>query len=352
MFYNSRTVAILIGLTVAILTTSFLGLQKNVPIEAFIITFSVSLASAFMLTYVSLEYFVFSEISKIFGQLEKFKRKDLNKLKKNIYRSNNPLKQINEEINALAFESQQEINELKKLANFRREFLADISHELKNPIFAAQGYIHTLLDGAKDDIDVRDKFLLKAAKTLDDLDVLVHDLISISQIESGELKMHMSPVNLVELCEQVYTSYEDRAKEKKISLNFDKKNPASVIVSADIKWLKQVMNNLVENAINYGNEKGNVSIKFEETKSKVIVSVTDDGPGISPEHHKRIFERFYRVEKSRNKGKGGTGLGLAIVKHIVDAHDSKIKLESSEGKGTTFNFMLKKYVHPDSNDHK
>jgi two-component system, OmpR family, phosphate regulon sensor histidine kinase PhoR len=342
MLYKSVNVAFVIGLLVSVITTVFLTLVPNTPFYAFIVTFSLSFGATFVITYFSLEFLVFDEIQTIIKQLDKFRKKEATKLKKNVTNSSNPLKELKQGISDMASTNQQEIDELKKLANFRREFLADVSHELKTPIFSAQGYIHTLLDGAIDDVEVRDKFLQKAAKTLDDMDVLVHDLISISQIESGDLKMHFVATDLIALCKDIYYKYEEKANSKKVTLNFEKKSNNPPPVLADPKWLKQVMSNLVENAINYGKEKGTVIIKFSETKGKVMIFVKDDGPGIALEHQKRIFERFYRVEKSRNKEKGGSGLGLSIVKHIIEAHDSKIKLESEEGKGTTFIFALKK----------
>jgi two-component system, OmpR family, phosphate regulon sensor histidine kinase PhoR len=342
MLYKSVNVAFVIGLLVSVITTAFLTLVPNTPIFAYIVTFVLSFGATFVATYFSLEFLVFDEIQTIIKQLDKLRKKDVTKLKKTVTNSSNPLKELKQGITEMASINQQEIDELKKLANFRREFLADVSHELKTPIFSAQGFIHTLLDGAINDENVRDKFLQKAANTLDDMDVLVHDLISISQIESGDLKMHYEPTDLINLCKEVYYKYEEKALKKNVTLNFEKKSNNPSLVLADPKWLRQVISNLVENAINYGKEKGTVTIKFSETKGKVIILVKDDGQGIAPEHQKRIFERFYRVEKSRNKEKGGSGLGLSIVKHIIEAHDSKIKLESEEGKGTTFSFALKK----------
>jgi len=225
---------------------------------------------------------------------------------------------------------------------FRREFLADVSHELKTPIFAAQGFIHTLLDGAMDDVKVRDKFLQKAAKSLDGLDALVKDLVALSQMETGQIKMHKERVDLrlitLEVCEQL----ENKAVLRNIGLKIKPDQMRHAWVKADNQRINQVMSNLIENAIKYGKEDGKVIIHFEEEKKHFIISVRDNGSGIPPEHLPRIFERFYRVDKSRSKEKGGTGLGLAIVKHILNAHGAKITVASKADKGTTFTFKLDK----------
>ncbi|ODS82974.1 MAG: two-component sensor histidine kinase, partial [Cytophagaceae bacterium SCN 52-12] len=237
---------------------------------------------------------------------------------------------------------QKEIEELRRMEQFRREFLADVSHELKTPVFSAQGFIHTLLEGAMDDEQVRERFLVKAAKSLERLDILVKDLVSLSQLESGETTMVPEKVNMAELTAEIFERLEKIAKQRDVTLKIKPERLTSVWVLADKQRIDQVMVNLISNAIKYNNDGGKVVVLFEEDKKNFTISVRDNGPGISQEHIARIFERFYRVDKSRSRDLGGTGLGLAIVKHILNAHGTTITVMSQVGKGTNFSFKLPK----------
>jgi two-component system phosphate regulon sensor histidine kinase PhoR len=342
MLFSPKGIAFVLAGSVAIITTAFLSLIRDTPGSALFVAFSIAFASSFLLFYFSLEFLVFREINKIFSLIDKVKKKDFKLPRKQIVIDTNPLKRLNEEIFAYATRKQQEIDELKKLETFRKEFLANVSHELKTPIFAAQGFIHTLIDGAIDDKNVRDKFLDKAAKSLDGLDALVKDLLTLSQMETGDIKMHYEKFDIGHLTSEIFEQLEEKAEAKRVHLKFEKKLHEPVWAYADRHRISQVMTNLVENAIKYGREDGKVAVFFDTDKEHLSVSVKDDGPGIEPEHLKRIFERFYRVEKSRSKEQGGTGLGLAIVKHIIEAHKSKVSVTSKMGKGTIFTFKLEK----------
>lgn len=303
-----------------------------------VVCFVICFATSFLLIFVSLEFLIFRELNKIQKVIENLNKKELkNSIKKIKYNSSfNPLKKITSEIFFFANRKQEEVEELKKLENYRREFLADISHELKTPLFAAQGFVHTLLDGAMDDEEVREKFLKKAAKSLDGLNMLVQDLLLLSQIETGEMKMQISSFDIQKLAFEVIEQLEHKAEKKDVKLKL--KSPVNLATKGDRMRIYQVIVNLVDNAIKYGGSV--VEIELEKEKEYVLVSVHDNGAGIQPEHLKRIFDRFYRIEKSRNKDKGGTGLGLSIVKNVLDAHDSKIQVFSKIGKGTTFTFKL------------
>jgi two-component system, OmpR family, phosphate regulon sensor histidine kinase PhoR len=342
MLFNSKFISLLLGLAITIFTAIlyfFFGGDMEKITSISLITFISSTASIFAV----LELFVFREIKQIYELLEKIKRKDYNiNVSYADEDTSNPLILIKKEIGDFAENKQKEINELKKLETFRREFLADVSHELKTPIFAAQGFVHTLIDGAINDFEVRDRFLSKAASSLDGLNVLVEDLITISQLEIGEIKMQYSNFDIYKLTEDIFEQLEKTAKDRGVKLKFYKYSPKSSYVYADKVRIGQVMTNLIVNAIKYGKEKGTVLVSFSIDGNEVFVSVKDDGPGIEERHLKRIFERFYRIEKSRSKDKGGSGLGLAIVKHILEAHHSKISVYSKQGEGTIFSFMLKK----------
>lgn len=342
MLFSPKGISFVLAGSVAIITTAFLSLVNDTHGTALFVAFSIAFASSFLLFYFSMEFLVFREINKIFSLIDKVKKKDFKLPRKRIEFDTNPLKRLNEEIFAYATRKQQEIDELKKLETFRKEFLANVSHELKTPIFAAQGFIHTLIDGAIDDRNVRDKFLDKAAKSLDGLDALVKDLLTLSQMETGDIKMHYEKFDLKHLTLEVFEQLEEKAKAKQIQLKYEKKTDSPIWAYADKHRISQVMTNLRDNAIKYGREEVKVVVSFDNEKENLHVSVKDDGPGIEPEHLKRIFERFYRIEKSRSKEQGGTGLGLAIVKHIIEAHKSKVSVTSKIGKGTIFSFKLEK----------
>ena len=230
------------------------------------------------------------------------------------------------------------LDELVKKSDLRRQFIADVSHELKSPLFSAQGYVHTLLDGAVKDKEVRTKFLKKAARNLDYLDVLIQDLLTLSQIESKAIRMFSDHFDMVALANEVLDDRESKAANAGISLscNYEK---LALIAYGDYTRITQVLTNLVNNGINYNSKGGNVSINIKENHGGVRVSVTDDGEGIDKEYHDKIFNRFFRIDKSRTVKKS-TGLGLAIVKHILENHNSVIHLESELGKGSTFSFIL------------
>lgn len=350
MLLNARAVALLLAICIATITTAFLSLIEGVTHMALLVTFVLGFASSYLLTYITLEFFIFREINNIYEVLNKLKKKEVSLSEEEIGHSLNPLKRINQEIYSYASDKQREIEELKRLAVFRREFLADVSHELKTPIFAAQGYIYTLLDGAVKDKSVRTKFLKKAAKSLDGLDLLVQDLLTLSQLEIGQIKMHFVYFDLVRVIQDVIDQVEGKAEKKGIELRLNDRVPEQMWVWADKQRIQQVIMNLVSNAIKYSKDlpeqpeeaDGWVEIGLKEEEERVKVSVKDNGRGIPEEHLNRIFERFYRVEKSRSKSSGGTGLGLAIVKHILEAHNTKVNVKSAVGKGSTFSFFLKK----------
>lgn len=252
--------------------------------------------------------------------------------------------QIIPEINRLLEEweknKEDEIVQLKKLETFRKEFLSNVSHELKTPIFSVQGYIHTLIDGGIDDPDVNIHYLNKASRSLDRLIAIVEDLESISKFESGNLNLEVRIFDICDLCRDVMDSLEMKARERKVTLESQPNLNKQVYVNADKERIRQVLVNLVVNSIKYGMEGGKTSIAVDDSADPVIVHVEDNGIGIGKEHLPRLFERFYRVDKSRSREQGGTGLGLAIVKHIIEAHNQKVSVTSEVGKGTVFSFTL------------
>ena len=341
---NSKAISLLFGLIVGVISTfSAYILAEMEPTKLGSITI-ISFASSTLLFAIITEYLFDRKIALIYKSFDKLKKKEFDDLEydDSIINSINPLRGINNQITSYAKLKQLEIDELKRLEEFRRDFLQDVSHELKTPIFSAQGFIHTLIDGAIEDERVRSKFLRKAAKSLDYLDLLVRDLLTISQMESGEIRMKKETFCINELINETIEQLEPRASKNKITLiNENLKGSEKILVVADYYRIYQVLKNLVTNAIKYSDQGTSVTVLIKKRKKVATIEVNDQGKGIAKNHRKRVFERFYRVEKSRSKERGGTGLGLAISKHIIEGHKTKIKLKSKVNFGSTFSFNLK-----------
>ena len=236
-----------------------------------------------------------------------------------------------------------EFSEMKKLESFRREFIGNLAHEIKTPLFTSQSYILTLLDGAIKDENVNIKYLKTASKAIDRLNLIVKDLDLITKIESGESILNKNKFDIINLTENVFEMLEFTAKKKKIKLTVNKDKGLETKVIADKEKIEQVLTNLIDNSIKYGTDNGTTEIVIQSlNEDKIIVRVTDNGVGFKKENYTRIFERFFRVDRSGSRSAGGSGLGLAIVKHIIDAHDEKIYVESEFGVGSEFSFTLEK----------
>ena len=236
-----------------------------------------------------------------------------------------------------------EISEMKKQETFRREFIGNLAHELKTPLFTSESYILTLLDGAIDDDEVNKKYLKIAGKAIHRLNLIVKDLDLITKIESGESEIQRTDFDIINLAQNTFEMLEITASKKNIKLLLEFNDKLPLIVNADNEKIQQVLTNLIENSIKYGKENGTTELVIQElTENKIIVRVTDNGLGIEEKHFNRLFERFYRVDQSGSRKGGGSGLGLAIVKHIIDAHDEKIYIESEFGVGSEFSFTLEK----------
>tara|TARA_B100001094_G_C18081983_1_gene745695 strand:- start:103 stop:1182 length:1080 start_codon:yes stop_codon:yes gene_type:complete len=235
-----------------------------------------------------------------------------------------------------------EIESLKKAEEYRKEFVGNVAHELKTPLFSIQGYISNLLDGAFRDKELLKKYLKKADKSIERLTFIVKDLDLITQIESATLVLKKTSFDIVKLVEEIIDHLEINATKKKIKLVFDKDYNLPITVFADKTRIEQVLTNLISNSINYGSDKGTTEISFDISSDKLLIKVTDNGDGISEENMPRLFERFFRVDISRSREHGGSGLGLAIVKHIIDAHNENIFVQSNPGIGSEFSFTLQK----------
>jgi len=234
-----------------------------------------------------------------------------------------------------------EIKSLTERDSFRRDFLGNLAHELKTPLFTVQGYILTLIEGAVNDKEIRTKYLERANKGVERLAAVIKDLDMIAKLENDGMKINRTVFNILELVQNVFDMFEMKAKKRNITLKFDRIYEFPVFVKADTQKIEQVLINLVINSIKYGKPNGHTIIAVDTyNEEKFIVRVNDNGEGIKQQHLSRLFERFYRVDQSRSREQGGSGLGLSIVKHIVEAHDETILLKSTYGEGSEFSFTL------------
>ncbi|MCF8335024.1 MAG: sensor histidine kinase [Bacteroidales bacterium] len=296
--------------------------------------------AVYIVVYYMLNSFIFEKINPIYKTIhqknipEKDLRRDLEE--KDIIR------EVNDEVINWARNKTREIAQLKQMARYRKEFLGNVSHELKTPIFTIQGYVLTLLDGAIDDPEINKKYLKKAEKNINRMISIVEDLEAITKLESGELTLNYETFDIVSLMKDVFETQELKAKEKDTRLTFDSKYDKPIKVYADKERIFQLASNLIVNSINYGKNNGKTTVSFMDMGDNILIEVTDNGLGIEQKDIPRIFERFYRVDKSRSREQGGTGLGLAIVKHVIEAHNQTINVRSTPGKGSSFAFTLSK----------
>jgi two-component system phosphate regulon sensor histidine kinase PhoR len=251
---------------------------------------------------------------------------------------------VNSQVMRWAEDKKEEIDQLKSLEIYRREFLGNVSHELKTPIFNIQGYVLTLLDGGLEDPHINREYLLRTEKSINRMINIVEDLENISKFEAGELKLELTRFDILTLVKEVFEFLEITAAKKNIKFHFDKNYEKAVFVNADKEKIRQVLINLLDNSIKYGNDDGNTKVSFFDMDENILVEVTDNGLGVSQQDIPRLFERFYRTDKGRSREQGGTGLGLSIVKHIIEGHRQTINVRSSIGVGTTFAFTLKKGI--------
>lgn len=298
---------------------------------------------SFVLTFVviqwRIEQFIYLRIKKLYDDLTILQSSAIN-----TGPVTTDMKTLTAEIEKFAQEKKLEIDGLKVREQYRKDFLGNISHELKTPLFMIQGYILTLLEGAVDDKKVAKKYLQRAAKGVDRLTYIIKDLDLITKFEAGNLTVDPEAFDAVDLVRSVFEMLEMRASKKNITLTFDMEYQQPIMVWADAEKIQQVLTNLIVNAIKYGHEDGTIEVSIEDlVKSKVIIRITDNGEGIAKEHIPRLFERFYRVDKSGSRKEGGSGLGLSIVKHIIEAHGEKIYVESVLGVGSEFSFTLEKH---------
>ncbi len=310
-------------------------IQWNWVVAGLIISF---ITSGTLLLFVNI--FLFKKVDQLLTTVKNFRlQSDIPH--PNIEYSSNSIYNLDLEILAWADDRKNEIERLKKLEVYRKEFLGNVSHELKTPIFNIQGYVLTLLDGGLEDASINRNYLGRAEKSVDRMITIIDDLEAISQLETGELHIEPERFDITALTKDVVDAQELKATTKGIMLSLPE-DIKPIFVVADRFRIRQVIVNLIVNSVKYGKEYGETQIRFYDSGDNISVEIADNGIGIAKEHLSRLFERFYRVDKSRSREQGGTGLGLAIVKHIIEAHSQTIKVASTEEIGTVFSFTLKK----------
>lgn len=343
LFKKSYKFALRSALYITIILTLFLCFLLLIFQEKFNLLFLISASLAiftacFFVIQLRVEKFIYKRIKRIYDDVSLLESSSLTSRT-----VTTDMSTLTTEIEKFAKDKKIEIDTLKIREEYRKDFLGNVSHELKTPLFTVQGYILTLLDGAADNKVLRKKYLQRASKGVDRLIYIVKDLDLITKLEVGDLNLEISEFNIVELIQSIFDLLEMKATKKEITLAFDMKYQNPILVKADKEKIQQVITNLLVNSIKYGHINGTTEVSVENLiKNKVIVRVTDNGEGIAKQNIPRLFERFFRVDKSGSREEGGSGLGLAIVKHIIEAHNERIYVESELGVGSEFSFTLEK----------
>jgi len=333
-------ISVFLSLFGMILAKYMLNLEQRSVLSFGLYFYLFSFGFSFLVLQYRVERFIYSRIKKIYDDVALLESSSF---------INQPIttdmETLSRKVKKFATDKKMEIEMLQVREQYRREFLGNVSHELKTPLFTVQGYIDTLLEGAMEDKNIRKKYLKRAEKGVERLIYIVEDLDMITKLESGDLHLEMSEFDLAELIQSVLDLLEMKAEKKKIKLELENSFGKHFIVKGDKDKLQQVVENLIVNSIKYGKEGGLTEVSIVNlTKRKLLVRITDNGEGVEQQYIPRLFERFFRVDKSGSRSEGGSGLGLATVKHIVEAHKQKIYVESEFGVGSEFSFTLDKAI--------
>ncbi len=321
-----------ISSTITIIFCLLLIILFNLDLNDYIVVL-ISVLISFMVSYFLIKKFFYEKIRVIYKSIYKFRgTSNIREL---------DIDNVEKEAEEWADAKEEELIQYKKDENYRREFLGNVSHELKTPIFNIQGYIQTLLDGGINDNEINMKYLKRTNKSVERMINIVEDLEVISRLETEQSELDIQSFNVVKLAEEVFEQLEMRASKMKVALEINNEAQTKM-VRGDRDKIQQVFMNLISNSIKYGKENGKTRVRFFDMEKNILIEVSDDGIGISEESLDRLFERFYRVDKNRSREIGGTGLGLAIVKHILEGHNQTINVRSTLGVGSTFSFILEK----------
>lgn len=336
--FAALTSALIVAVTVfALRAVNLLAISWAGLVILFLLVFVIDYAANFFFV----RYYIFRRIKLIYKVIHRQKLTGDFSTEK-ISMSSDVLAEAEREVYEWAQENSREYQAMEQLSTYRRRFLGDVSHELKTPIFNIQGFIHTLLDGAVNDPEINMKYLQRAARNVERLQAIVEDLEVINKLELGQMILDLREFDLFELVEEVFADLEMRAEERNIRFIFKDGASQHYKVRADKENIRQVLINLVQNSVKYGREGGVTKASFYDMETYILLEISDNGLGIATEHLPHVFDRFYRVDKSRSRDAGGTGLGLSIVKHIIEAHKQTINVRSTPGQGSTFGITLEK----------
>lgn len=344
--YSANRLALIYSVILTIFVMLLLGLTNlisdvGIVWDVAIIIALICSTLSFLLLRFLLQSFIYDRIKLIYKSIHN-RKEDRSKKSEKFTHNTDLISQVEEDVKSWAEEQENEMENMKQMNDYRKEFVGNVSHELKTPIFNIQGYTLTLLEGGLEDENINIKYLQKIEKNINRMITIVNDLDSITKLESGQLSLRIKPIDPLALSKDIVESIEDIYTEKNVSLEIFKHYEKSFNVLIDKEFIRQVISNLLINAIHYNNEGGFVKIELFEMDKNILIEVTDNGVGIPPEDISHVFERFYRVDKSRSLNSGGSGLGLAIVKHIIEAHGQTVNVRSTVGVGTTIAFTLEK----------
>ncbi len=327
-------------ISVVIAVFSYLSFFKPLGLITIIIFGVLLFTVSFFVIQYRAEHFIYQRVRKLYQDISILDVQDLKRDK-----ITTDIEEFTKTVEEYVEGKKEEIANLTERDSFRRDFLGNVAHELKTPLFTVQGYILTLIEGAANDKVIRDKYLERANKGVERLTSIVKDLDMIAKLETDGMKMKIEPFNIIELIQNVFDLFEMKAKKRNIQLVFDKVYDFPLFVKGDVERVEQVLINLIVNSIKYGKVDGVTTVTVESyNENKFVIKIADDGEGIKQEHIPRLFERFYRVDQSRSREQGGSGLGLSIVKHIIEAHNETILLKSTFGEGSEFSFTLEKAI--------
>jgi two-component system, OmpR family, phosphate regulon sensor histidine kinase PhoR len=342
--FSPRQLAIFISILITVLSGAFQVAIIYLPDSDVWKFLVITVLSVFIVSYVTTYYilknFIVNKIKPIYKTIHNINIPDDEMNEK--FEDRDIIGMVAKEVSDWANTKTKQISQLRQMEKYRKEFLGNVSHELKTPIFNVQGYVLTLLDGALEDEKINRMYLERTEKSINRLISIVEDLEAISKLETGQLELHFENFDIVQLVKEVYEMQEIRARKYNISLKFGANYDKPIKVKADKKQIFQVITNLVVNSVKYGSMGGVTKIDFFDMDANILIEVADNGIGIEEKNLHRLFERFYRIDKSRSREMGGTGLGLSIVKHILEAHNQRINVRSKHGEGTTFAFTLTK----------
>ncbi|WP_218598091.1 cell wall metabolism sensor histidine kinase WalK [Polaribacter sp. NJDZ03] len=325
-------------LTVVIALIFYYFFSNHIGAVSVFFSIVVLFVISFFIIQYRTEHFIYRRLKKIYEDVSIL---DVNDLRRDSVTTD--IEKLSKRMQRFVEGKRLEIKSLTERDSFRRDFLGNVAHELKTPLFTVQGYILTLIEGAVNDKEIRTKYLERANKGVERLVAVIKDLDMIAKLENDGMKLNKDVFNILELVQNVFDMFEMRAKKRNIILKFDRIHEFPVFVKGDAEKIEQVLINLIVNSIKYGKPNGTTIVAVESyNENKFIVKTIDNGEGIKPQHLSRLFERFYRVDQSRSREQGGSGLGLSIVKHIIEAHNETILLKSTYGEGSEFSFTLEK----------